>query len=104
MEGRSLGRDYLVCGAEIAAEDGQGFGAGGSARHDERIMIPSNCEDGRGVVAELFVKLIVIELRLPEILDYVAKMKKKCRTIGGIGRVGVGRKLIGYVDFTAVLP
>jgi hypothetical protein len=104
VEGRSFGCNHRFFGTEIAAENGQGFGAGGSARHDERIVIARNCEDGRGVVAERIVKLIVIEPRLAEIVDYVAEMKKKCRTVGGIGRVGVGRKLIGYVDFAAVLP
>jgi len=83
VEGRSFGRDHRFFGTEIAAENGQWFGAGGGARHDERIVIPRNCEDGRGIVAERIVKLIVIEPGLAEIVHYVAEMKKKRRTIGG---------------------
>lgn len=104
MERRSLGRDRRAFGAEIATKDGQGLGAGGSARHDKRIVIPRNREDGRWIVPEWIVKLIIIELRFPEIIDHVAEMKEKCWTIGGIGRVGVGRKLIGYINFVAVVP
>ena len=77
MQGGSLGRDHGTSGAEIAAEDGQGLGTGRCAWHDERIMVPRDGEDRRGVVSEGLVKLIIIILRLPKIIDDVAEMKEK---------------------------
>ena len=110
MQGGSLGCDRPTFGAKIATEDGQGLRVGGSTWHDERIMVPRDCEDGRRVVSEGFVKLIVIILRLPEIINYVAEMKKKCRAIGRIRQClddllsRIGESLISVDERSACSP
>ena len=89
--------------AEVADEGAQRRFGRGRARDDERVVIAGDREDGRRVVTIRFVKLVVVVLRLPEIVDEDPEMIEKGWAVGGVGLVAVAGQLIGHADLPRVL-
>lgn len=64
-------------------------------------MIAGDGEDGGGIVAVGFVKLIIVIGGFAEIVDDVAEMEEEGGTVGVGGVVEVGGHLIGNGEFVA---
>ena len=89
--------------AEVAGEDGQRVVGRRGARKDERVVIPWNRQNWRGIIAERFVELIVVIKGFAEVVDDIAKMIEKRRTGCGRGSVEVVGHGVGNFEFGCVL-
>ena len=92
-ETAGLGLDLEFGRAEIVEERGERDGV--RARRDHAVVIAGDGDDRRRILAIRFIELVVVILRLTEIVDHVAKMKKEMGDICGRFLVKIGDHLIG---------
>src|SRR5271170_7911405 len=102
MQRTGFGCNHRRCRTEITDKSLQRLFADRRLRNDERVVVPGNRDNRRGIVAIRFVELIVIILRFSEVINHVAEMIKKGRPVGRTRGVQVAGDLIRHFDLVRV--